>query len=57
MDDSIIKGTARWYAPTKGMPGKFTLKKDISSYIPFKNTQEVIVEYNTKTGVVCIKGL
>jgi hypothetical protein len=59
VDDSedFIKGTARWYTSSKGVPGKFSLKKDISLHIPFKNGEEVIVEYNKSTGVVCIKKL
>ncbi len=55
--DDIIKGTARWYASSKGRPGKFSLKKDISAEVPFKNTQEVRVEINKRTGEICINGL
>ena len=62
MDDiNLIKGTARWYSPSKGRPGKFSLrgglKGEIASEMPFKNTEEVVVELNRVTGIVCIKGL
>jgi len=58
MDDiNLIKGTARWYSPSKGRPGKFSLKGGIASEMPFKNTEEVVVELNRVTGIVCIKGL
>jgi len=58
MDDiNLIKGTARWYSPSKGRPGKFSLKGGIASEMSFKNTEEVVVELNKVTGTVCIKRL
>jgi hypothetical protein len=61
-EDEIKTGTARWYSPNtnkKGtsIPGKFSLKQNISSYVPFENGEELIVEVDEKKGTVCIRKL
>jgi hypothetical protein len=60
-EDEIKTGTARWYSPIvkKGtsVPGKFSLKQNVSSYVPFENGEELIVDVDVKKGIVCIRKL
>jgi hypothetical protein len=62
IEKTVIKGTARWYQPrtnAKGtsVPGKFSVKKEIADKLPFDNGVEVIIELDTKTNTVTIRGL
>ena len=50
---SMVKGTAKYYITKteKGkLSGKISLKDAVTSELPFENLEELLVEYNEKTG-------
>jgi hypothetical protein len=58
--EKIIRGTGKWYRMTNKIgtvSGRFSVKQNLAQEMPLKNGQEVIIEVNTETGDILIKGL
>lgn len=60
-NDNMIKGTTKWYfiesKKTAVVSGKFAVRQSVAQHLPFKNGEELLIEFDKAKGTVCIKKL
>ena len=60
-DDNLIKGTTKWYfiesKKTGVVSGKFAVRQSVAQHLPFKNGEELLIEFDKAKGTVCIRKL